>query len=143
MENALVNCRVTKYLLQHHLRKMFFGLEFRISCFGKKKELFDLFGVKIKFKLHYHSHGIRYKPKPLRPGFATIASEASYSKASYSKANLAKVVFFINLGLTKLTLASGRRRCNVHMCRPVYQWLKTPNVKIVFISVIGKITLFY
>ena len=33
------------------------------------------------------------------------------SEASSVEANVYKVVYFINLGLTKLTLASGRRPC--------------------------------
>ena len=42
----------------------------------------------------------------MRPHSASLASEASFIEA-----NIDNVVYFINLGLTKLTSASGRHPC--------------------------------
>ena len=58
--------------------------------------------------------GLRGQPRPIRPHSASLAF-----KAFSIEANIDKVVYFINLGLIKVTLASGPRPC----VRAVYSGL--------------------
>ena len=71
--------------------------------FCDKKAFFYFFDKKLvlnRFTL--------FQSRPVRPHFASLAFEAFSPEA-----NIDKVVYLINLGLTKLTSALGRRPCSL------------------------------